>query len=157
MRMLTIKAKPKMIFGIIIALTGIIVILLSFVGNHSSAAEKATQASVICQTAEQRQNYINSLGWKTDGNETKKEITVPTEFNNVYNQYNDVQKKQGFDLEEYKGQKAIIYTYNITNYRQSQSVVADLIVVDGILVGADLCDISADNGFLTSLDKNDNG
>ena len=69
----------------------------------------------------------------------------------VYNKYNEIQKKQGLDLAEYKGKTAVMYTYHITNYGDNDNVIANLIVFDGQLIGADLCDTSADNGFLVAL------
>ena len=50
---------------------------------------------------------------------------------------------------------AVMYTYNITNYENNENVIANLIVLNGVLIGADLCDTSADSGFLVALnDKN---
>jgi hypothetical protein len=65
-----------------------------------------------------------------------------------------VQKEQGFDLEKYKGKTVTLYTYNITNYENEDNIIADLIVCDDLLIGADLCNPSADNGFLVGLEKN---
>lgn len=150
MRMLTFKLKPKTAFGIILLLTGVIVIAVSFIGNHS-AKPASKQKAVSCKTAEERVNYINSLGFETDSSEESKEIIIPTRFNDVYNKYNEIQKKQGLDLAEYKGKTAVMYTYHITNYGDNDNVIANLIVFDGQLIGADLCDTSADNGFLVAL------
>ena len=150
MRMLTLKLKPKTVFGLILLLTGVVVILVTFVGNHS-AKPASKSATVSCKTAEERVSYINSLGYKTDSNEESKEIIIPEKFNDVYNKYNDIQKQQNFDLTAYKGKTAVMYTYHIINYGDSDSVIANLIVLDGELVGADLCDTSADDGFLVAL------
>ena len=154
MRVVTFKAKPKAIFGAILALTGLIVILLTFVSNHSSKAEQTSAEPISCATKEQRAQYLASLGWEFSA-ESEKEITIPEVFNEVYSNYNSVLKKQGFDLEDYRGKTATLYTYNITNYASSKDIIADLIVADGILIGADLCDPSAENGFLKALVKND--
>ena len=150
MRMLTFKLKPKTAFGIILLLTGVVVIAVSFIGNHP-ATPASKQTTVSCKTAEERVNYINSLGFETDSSEESKEIIIPTRFNDVYNKYNEIQKKQGLDLAEYKGKTAVMYTYHITNYGDNDNVIANLIVFDGKLIGADLCDTSADNGFLVAL------
>ena len=150
MRMLTFKLKPKTAFGIILLLTGVVVIAVSFIGNHP-ATPASKQTTVSCKTAEERVNYINSLGFETDSSEESKEIIIPTRFNDVYNKYNEIQKKQGLDLAEYKGKTAVMYTYHITNYGDNDNVIAHLIVFDGQLIGADLCDTSADNGFLVAL------
>ena len=150
MRMLTLKLKPKTIFGLILLLTGVIVILVTFVGNHP--AKPASKSTVVsCKTAEERVNYINSLGYKTDSNEESKEIIIPQKFNEVYNKYHEIQKQQNFDLTAYKGKTAVMYTYHITNYGDNDNVIANLIVLDGELIGADLCDTSADDGFLVAL------
>lgn len=154
MKVLTIKAKPKAIFGVILALTGIIVIILSFVSNHSKKAETASAAPISCATSEQRSEYLTSLGWEFEG-ESQKEITIPEQWGDVYTNYNSVLKKQGFDLEKHKGETATIYTYNITNYDSEDDIIADLIVSNGVLIGADICNPSADHGFLKALDKND--
>ena len=150
MRMLTFKLKPKTAFGIILLLTGVVVIAVSFIGNHP-ATPASKQTAVSCKTAEERVNYINSLGFETDSSEESKEIIIPTRFNDVYKKYNEIQKKQGLDLAEYKGKTAVMYTYHITNYGDNDNVIANLIVFDGQLIGADLCDTSADNGFLVAL------
>ncbi|MBQ9227827.1 MAG: DUF4830 domain-containing protein [Eubacterium sp.] len=153
MQVVTFKAKPRTVFGAVLALTGLIVILLTFITNHP-AAPAAADAAISCATADERAAYIRSLGWEFD-TEEQREITIPEEWNDVYRQYNDIQKKQGFDLESYKGSTATIYTYSITNYEDNDKVIADLIVCDGKLIGADLCDPAAKGGFLTQLEQKD--
>ena len=153
MQVLTIKARPKTIFGVILAVTGIIVLALTFISHHGIEAVDG-KAAISGATEEERRNYLTSFGWEAD-EETQKEITVPLHFNDVYTNYNAVQQKQGFDLSPYKGKKAVLYTYKITNYPDNERVVADLIVIDGKIVGADLCDPDADSGFLTEMKKND--
>ncbi len=153
--MITIKAKPKTIFGIILAVTGIVVILLTFIGNHTGTAPASAQ--IKCSTADDRISYLTSLGWQVDEKEEKKSIVIPSVFNDVYNDYNDIQKSQGFDLENYKGKKAVLYSYSIRNYNGSDNVKADLIVYNGSLIGSDLCDSDAQDGFLIALKKCEDG
>ncbi|MCC8016625.1 MAG: DUF4830 domain-containing protein, partial [Clostridiales bacterium] len=43
------------------------------------------------------------MGWEFKTDYTEKSITIPQEFNDAYNDYNEIQKNQGFDLEKYKG------------------------------------------------------
>ncbi|MBR3737226.1 MAG: DUF4830 domain-containing protein [Eubacterium sp.] len=154
MQVITFKAKPKAIFGAILALTGIIVILLTFLSNHSKKAETASASPVKCETSEQRADYLSSLGWEWSS-ESEKQIIIPERFNEVYENYNNALKKSGFNLEKYKGKSATLYTYNITNHPSEDDIIADLIVSNGVLIGADLCNPSADHGFLKGLEKND--
>ena len=150
MQVITVKAKPKAIFGLILALTGVIVIILTFISNHSKKAEQASASPISCATEEQRAQYLASLGWEFDG-VSEKEITIPEQFSEVYTNYNSVLKEQGFDLEKHMGKAATLYTYNITNYGTEDEIIADLIVSDGVLIGADICNPSAENGFLKPL------
>lgn len=154
MRMITFKAKPKTIFGIIMAITGVLVIVVSFIGNHNPAQPSSAKAEISCSTKKERIAYINSLGWETNGEEASKDIAIPNEFNEVYTEYNKIQQKQGFDLSKHKGETATIYTYKITNYEENDNVIADLIVQNGVLIGSDLCDTNAENGFLIELGEN---
>ena len=48
----------------------------------------------------------------------------------------------------------ISYTYEITNYTgYDQGIVADLLVSNGRVIGADLCNTSAKDGFMLGLEK----
>lgn len=148
--MFTFKMNSKQIFGLILLLTGIVVVLITFLTNHPAKSASKSEG-IRCSTTQERVDYINSFDLKTDSKEESKEIIIPEQFNDVYNKYNEIQKQQNFDLTDYKGKTAVMYTYNITNYKDNDNVIANLIVYDGMLIGADLCDTSADNGFLVAL------
>lgn len=151
MKMLTLKLKPKMIFGIILAVTGVVVIILTFVSNHL-VESKSVAAVISASTDEERRNYLSTFGWEAEEEFEEKELTIPQSWNQVYTDYNEVQINQGFDLTEYKGRKVKLYTYTITNYEKSnEGIVADMLVCDGVLIGGDLCNTSAENGFLVGF------
>lgn len=148
MKMLTFKLKPKTLFGMILAATGLVVILLTFVSNHVDNA-KSVSAAISASTEEERQKYLTSVGWETEKEYETKEIIIPEQWNNIYTDYNEVQKNQGFDLTDYKGRKVTLYTYKVTNYKGiEEGIVADMLVCDGILIGGDICNTSAKDGFL---------
>ncbi len=153
MQILTFKLKPRQLFGAALAVTGLIVIVLTFVSNHNGKPVDA-KTEISCATEEERKSYLSSLGYEFSEEPESKEIIIPESFNEVYGEYNEIQKKQGFDLEKYKGKKATLYTYKITNFKGNDNVIADLMVVNGSLVGADLCDPSAEDGFLRELGEN---
>lgn len=63
-------------------------------------------------------------------------------------------QQQGYDLTPYKGKQVQLYTYEITNYTgYDQGIVADLLVSNGRVIGADLCNTSAKDGFMLGLEK----
>ena len=94
------------------------------------------------------------MGWEvSDEYDECKAVTIPKEFNEVYEKYNKLQKQQGFDLEDYKGKTAEVYTYSVKNYgNKKQEVRANLIVCEGQLVGGDVCSAEMD-GFMQGLRK----
>lgn len=150
MRVMTFKAKPKMIFGIILCVVGIVVIVLTFLGNHQAAPASASD-KISGQTERDRAAFLTGCGWEFDGNYTEKEIVIPTEFNDVYTQYNAIQTAQNFDLEPYKGKTATLYTYRITNYKGHENddyIYADILVSGGYIIGGDICSTDAENGFM---------
>ena len=62
-----------------------------------------TSANVVeCSDENDIRKYVVSFGFEL-GSCTADEITIPQEFNDVYKNYNEIQKSQGFDLSEYKG------------------------------------------------------
>ena len=153
--MLTLRLKPKTLFGLILVLTGVIVIVITFTSNHIKSSERV-MSSVTLETNDQREKYLTSLGWEFKTNCDEKQVQIPSEFNDVYTRYNEIQKSQGFDLEPYKGQEVTVYTYNITNYAGYENrdcIYANLIVCNNMLIGGDVCSTSVSDGFMQALKK----
>ena len=153
--MLTLRLKPKTLFGLILVLTGVIVIVITFTSNHIKSSERV-MSSVTLETNDQREEYLTSLGWEFKTNCDEKQVQIPSEFNDVYTRYNEIQKSQGFDLEPYKGQEVTVYTYNITNYAGYENrdcIYANLIVCNNMLTGGDVCSTSVSDGFMQALKK----
>lgn len=106
------------------------------------------------ETNIQRTEYIQSFGWETPPvpSDTE-EIRIPARFDEAYEQYNALQKEQGFDLSRYRSCYARKFTYKITNYNGSDPAVpinANLIVYEGKIIAADISSAAA-NGFVTVL------
>ena len=155
MTMLTLKLTPKKIFGIILLLIGIIVISITFISNHTNKAQSVS-AVISAKTDSERREYLSKYGYQLAKDCEQKEITIPKNWNDVYISYNQIQKNQGFDLTDYKGQKAMLYTYTVTNYKgKGDYIVADMLVCEGKLIGGDICNPSAKDGFLVGFDKNE--
>lgn len=97
--------------------------------------------------------FLKTFGWKVEKEEIEREeIKIPQTFDEVYNNYNNLQKQAGLDLEKYKGKKAIRYTYLVINYPEDvkEDVRANVICVKGIPVAGDIMTLSLD-GFMHSL------
>ena len=80
-------------------------------------------------------------------------ITIPSEFNQVYENYNALQQSQGLDLNEYKGKNATRYTYSVTNSTSNDEVICNIIVCENKVIACDLCTTALD-GAMTALTDN---
>ena len=76
------------------------------------------------------------------------EVHIPAEWDNVYNNYNALQKEGGFDLEPWKGRTCTRYTYLIPEHNARGNVL----VYSGVVIGGDICSITLD-GIMLPLDK----
>ena len=125
-------AVKVILFGVLAAA---VILLAGALGRRS--ADTAIRAG----TNEERIAYLQSLGWEVEPTPIlEQEITMPKDFPDVLTQYNELQRQQGFDLEEYAGKKLTLYTYRITN----------LYVYRSELVGGDVHSTSF-TGFMTAL------
>ena len=116
-------------------------------GDSPRRANTAIRAG----TNEERIAYLRSLGWEVEPTPIlEQEITMPKDFPDVLTQYNELQRQQGFDLEEYAGKKLTLYTYRITNHPDAEEADASLYVYRSELVGGDVHSTSF-TGFMTAL------
>lgn len=100
----------------------------------------------------QRVSYIQSLGWqiRTAPVETL-HILLPKPLTEPYLSYNQLQKKQGFNLDNYDGKQIIRYTYSVTNFpRRPDGVQLNLYLYKNIPIAGDIIALG-ENGFRTGL------
>lgn len=107
-----------------------------------------------------RISFINGCGWETEATHCElTEIRIPVNFDEVYEEYNELQLKQGFDLRPYRAHSVKQYTYLITNYRDDSGgaplpdIYADLLVENGCIIGADIS--SGEAGSFVAVLKHD--
>lgn len=124
--------------------------LLLFLGSRSRGVETLTRADA--STAEGRMEFLMECGWETDpGSEAVQEIHIPERFTTVYDNYNDLQRQQGYDLLEYAGKDCTLYSYTVLNYPdKEQTVIADLYVYKNRIIGGDVHSTNL-NGFMIGL------
>lgn len=97
--------------------------------------------------------YVEELGWAIDLSPIDKAVVdIPVQFDDVYNEYNKIQKKAGFDLSEYTGKKVMRYTFSVKNFDGIEGVRANVLVYKGKIIGGDLMTVALD-GFMIPLQK----
>ena len=127
-------------------------IVLTRVHNTAPSAEAAgVRYSLSAATNEERVSFFNQFGWTVNAEAMEtKDVTIPLEFNDVYSNYNEIQKEQGLDLTKYAGKVCKQWVYAVTNYPQETDVRGTILVYDNQVVGGDLSTVALD-GFMTGF------
>ncbi len=130
----------KNLFCCFLALISGIIIIFAFVTlNRSSPGSE----------------LLKEFGWEFEPKPAETaEIIIPETFDEVFENYNELQKKAGMNLEPYMGRRATRYTYIITNYPdESVNLRGNVLVVDGVAVGGDISTVEL-TGFMEPLNFN---
>ena len=113
---------------------------------------RSGESGIPGETEQQRICYIESFGW--DAGITRvdvKEIRIPVDFDEVYEEYNAIQRQQGFDLRRYRAHSVRQYTYEISRTDDDPvPMLAHLLVENGVIIGADITSAQA-GGFTGAL------
>jgi hypothetical protein len=130
-----------------------IIILMSGRGKTEASASTSPSPKGV-KTAEDRIGYLTAFGWSADpASEECQEVVIPKEFDATFEEYNTLQKNQGFDLGKYKGKRVLRFIYRIDNHSGGRSpVYASLLVYKNTVIGGDLQNPSPD-GFIQGLEK----
>lgn len=156
--MFIVSVKPKKRTVIIIsAVAAIIVLLVMGITVYSTTPASANgekgSYSLEAEGNSGRIEFLEQFGWKTAGKASKtEEIVIPSEFNETYTSYNELQKQQGLDLTKYAGEECTKYTYKILNYEGNSKIVANLLVIDNKIIGGDISETKKD-GFMQTFYK----
>ena len=148
----TIKASKLKFFAALFCAFGILALLIAFVPDYDDYADVAAVAYNFegMETNEARIEFIEQFGYNVE-KEPKEivEVMIPEEFDSVYKEYNDIQRKQGLNLKKYKGKLAMRYTYAILGYPgyEDGEVIANLLIYKNKIIGGDVCAIG-ENSFI---------
>lgn len=105
-------------------------------------------AKIDGSTHEKRMMYLKSVKlFVDDSSFSKKEILIPENFSEQFEEYNKIQKKSGFNLKKYKTQTATVYSYPF-----GKSKTVNLIVLNGEIIGGDVS-INEANGEIWGLNN----
>ena len=98
----------------------------------------------------ERRIFIESFGHTlNDLKPTVDRITIPSEFNNTYKQFEELQNKMGLSLEKFKGKTVNKYTYTLAdNVTYAELYMYKDYVVAGAIVNPDLKE-----GYIKALNE----
>ncbi len=151
----SIKSKQIKLF-LLVAFAVVTAISLFVLTNESTDVDNSNKASIRASTADERLTFISQFGWEVDEDPVEVcEVIIPTEFDETYTQYNEIQLNQGFDLKAYSGMRVKRWTYSVKNYPGHENknyIRINILVYEGVVVGGDVCSIELD-GFMHGFEK----
>ncbi len=128
-----------------------IAVLFILVAFFAEAAFISDASQMDMRNPDSRLAFLKELGIEVDATTLSEEnVKIPTEFGEVYENYNDIQRQAGYDLSEYRGKNVTKYTYTVTNYESDDIVVVNLLCYAGKIIGGDICSTALD-GFMLPL------
>ena len=154
----SVKASTLKFLAVICVSLVTIITLIAFIpayGEGDVAASRDGEISYTgVKTNEDRIEFLSQFGWEVKPQAVEEcQVTIPSEFDKIFTGYNEIQKRQGLDLSDYKKKKVVRYTYEVTNYTGAEGTVyANVIVYRNRVIGGDIC--SADvRGFIHGFEK----
>ena len=93
--------KPKIIVALCV-LAAVMILLTVVFSTGDNPVTKGKDISSKAADSAERIAFLSQFGWKI--NEEPVEVTeviIPSEFNDTYTSYNEIQKKQSMNLEPY--------------------------------------------------------
>ena len=142
--------KTKIMGTACIVLAVIIGIILFFAGNNSS--EDTESISRRVSDNKERTEYIASKGFKTaEEPSSVEDIIIPEEPDEIFLEYNELQKKSGFDLSPYHGKTVKKYVYPVL---EEEETFVTLYIYDGRIISADIS--SHTEGWQRPIDGGEN-
>lgn len=144
---------------ICLALTALIV-LITFVPVYYSNKDAQQVGAPVSynyekiKSNEDRINFLKQFGIEVDPEAIKEQqVVIPKEFDKVFAEYNEIQRRQGLDLSSYKKKNVMRYTYLVTNYPDYEGeVYVNVLIYRNTVIGGDVCSADA-SGFIHGFEK----
>lgn len=151
----SLKANKKRLVILLVVIVAALMVLYIAV-NRDTPVVNDGAISLKASNEQERLAFLSQFGWEVDEDPVAvEEVIIPTEFNEVYEKYNQLQLSQNFDLTKYAGKTAKKWTYEIKNYpgygADSGLIQANILVFEGVVIGGDVNSVEQD-GFMQTFD-----
>ena len=149
-------SKSSIVAVLIIAFMLLLLVLrlIAVSGSTTAYCEAVGKYSTAIDSELSVEEFLKQFDIEIDkSTEQAVNIIIPSEFNQVYQNYNALQQSQGLDLNDYKGKEATRYTYKVTSSTSDSNVSCNIIVCENKVIAGDLCTTALD-GAMTALTDN---
>lgn len=142
--------KAVLTVGIAFAILLTLILTVPSYGAVETNAETVSYTDV--KSAKDAAEFLKQFGWEVSEAKETAEVKIPSEFDSVFSQYNDIQKKQGLDLAKYRRKTVTRYTFEVKNFPDATGeILASVITYRGKVIAGDLCQ-SGSGGFVVGFD-----
>ncbi len=142
--------RKKAVFVIAMAALVLIGIIL-LIGAFTGGAKNEAKAALSARSEKGRAAYLADCGWTVETPALSEDtVLIPKQFSPVFEEYNELQKQQGFDLSDYCGMEVTMYTYRVVDSGREGDVLAVLYVLNGAVIGGDVHSTALD-GFMCGV------
>ena len=138
-----LKLTNRKIAAVLLIFTAVVVLAVALRLETFSMTD---DEGIKCTDEAAVREYLHSFGLEPS-EVTVDEIIVPHEFNDVYENYNDIQRSQGFDLSDYKGKVLQRYTFKINGHPNGGHYFAEVLLFNKTVVGADIYSTEIDGSI----------
>ena len=147
--------KKKLVLAVILAALVLIGVILLVGAQQKAAALRELEGGARVTAVRDDKSaaaYLRALGWEVETPaRSRSTVLIPRVFSAVFEEYNELQKQQGFDLSQCSGEEIEMYTYRVTNTEfAGEEVLAVLYVKNGSVVGGDIHTTALD-GFMRGI------
>ena len=114
--------------------------VISFIFSFDSRRKKYAEYdgkkySVSAKNIDELRKIADNFGISVNFPEKVQNIKIPMGFNEAYEDYNRLQYDIGMNLEEYRGEECVLYTFEI-----DEEKVLNMILWNGQFIGGDISD-----------------
>ncbi len=155
----SMRAGTIRFFAVILLSLVVLGTLIAFVPQlQPVSAEVGAEIDTVSydkvKNNEDRISFLSQFGWEVEPMPKESTtVTVPAEFDKVFAEYNELQKRQGLDLSKHAARTVERYTYTVTNYPNYEgTVLANLLIFRGRVIGGDICS-AEQSGFIHGFAK----
>lgn len=141
----------------LVCLAAVAAMLAFSAGGEEAVVKNVDAIRYDAGTNNERLEFISQFGWEVNEEPAEvREIIIPAEFDETYENYNALQLSQSLDLSGYCGKRVKRWTYIIKNYpdipADDETIRFNMIVYKDKVIGGDVCSIKLD-GFMHGFAK----
>lgn len=108
--------KRMIVVGAVTVAAAVLIFVICAVSSVGSipgtaTCDEAGEYSLSAASDQDRLKFLSVFGLEADKLVSADIVTIPSEFNSVYEDYNKLQQKIGLDLNRHRGESAERYTY----------------------------------------------